>query len=67
MSAPDYTTLLAGALDDASWVRPIAQTFVESAIPWAVIAGVQAVPWSEFDYVELGRQWTASAPQFASS
>jgi hypothetical protein len=66
-SAPDYATLLAGTLDDAGWVIPIAQTFIESAIPWAVIAGVQVVPWKEFDYVELGRAWAASAPEFASS
>ena len=64
-AAPDYSTLLAGTLDDASWVRPIAQTFVESAIPWAVIPGVKRVPWSDFDFIELGREWAASAPQFA--
>ena len=65
-SAPDYATLLAGTLDDAGWVMPIVQTFVESAIPWALIAGVRAAPWSEFDYVELGREWAASAPKFIS-
>lgn len=64
LAAPDYSTLLAGTLDDASWVRPIAQTFVESAIPWAVIPGVRTVPWSEFDFVELGREWMASASRF---
>ncbi len=65
-AAPDYATLLAGTLDDAGWVMPVAQTFVQSAIPWAVIAGVRVVPWSEFDYVELGRDWAASAPKFTS-
>jgi hypothetical protein len=63
-AAPDYSTLLAGTLDDACWVRPIAQTFIESAIPWAIIAGVRSVAWSEFDFVELGREWAASAPDF---
>ena len=62
--APDYMSLRVGTLDDASWVTPIAQTFVESAIPWAVIPGVRAVPWAEFDYVALGREWTATAPRF---
>lgn len=62
--APDYATLLAGTLEDASWVRPIAQTFVESAIPWAVIPGVRTVPWDEFDYVVLGQEWAKSAPEF---
>jgi hypothetical protein len=54
----------AGTLEDASWVRPIAQAFVESAIPWAVIPGVRAVPWAEFDFEALGRQWQARAPEF---
>jgi hypothetical protein len=62
--APDYLSLRAGTLDDAHWVVPVAQTFVESAIPWAVIPGVRAVAWSEFDYVALGRAWVASAPEF---
>lgn len=62
--APDYMSLRAGTLDDASWVVPISQSFVESAIPWAVIPGVRAVPWSEFDYVALGAEWAASAPEF---
>jgi hypothetical protein len=62
--APDFMSLRAGTLDDASWVVPIAQTFIESAIPWAVIAGVRAVPWDEFDYVALGSEWRATAPEF---
>ena len=64
LAAPDFMSLRAGCLDDAGWVRPIAQTFVESAIPWAVIPGVRAVPWRDFDYVALGRQWAATAPRF---
>lgn len=63
--APDYMSLRAGTLDDAGWVKPIAQTFVESAIPWAVIPGVRAVSWDEFDYVALGQDWSASAPRFS--
>lgn len=62
--APDYMSIRAGTLDDASWVVPISQSFVESAIPWAVIPGVRVVPWEEFDYVSLGREWVASAPTF---
>lgn len=65
IAASEFMTLLAGALDDASWVTPITQTLVESAIPWAVIPGVRAVPWDRFDYVGLGREWAASAPAFA--
>lgn len=63
-AAPDYASLLAGTLDDATWVRPVVQAFVESAIPWAVIPGVRAVDWADFDYVALGREWAASAPEF---
>jgi hypothetical protein len=62
--APGYMSLRAGTLDDASWVVPISQSFVESAIPWAVIPGVRIVPWSEFDYAALGAEWVASAPEF---
>jgi len=62
--APDYMSVRVGTLDEAGWVRPVAQTFVESAIPWAVIPGVRAVPWAEFDYVALGRDWQATAPRF---
>jgi hypothetical protein len=63
--APDYMSVRAGTLDDATWVVPVAQTWVESAIPWAVIPGVRQVAWPQFDFVELGRRWAASAPRFA--
>lgn len=66
-AAPDFTTLRAGTLDDAGWVVPIVQTFVESAIPWAVIPGVRAVPWAGFDYAAHGAEWRASAPDFAAA
>jgi hypothetical protein len=64
IAAPDFATLRAGAFDDANWVVPIAQTWVESAIPWAVIPGVRSVPWSAFDFEALGREWAATAPEF---
>ena len=63
--APAFASLRAGVLDDASWVKPIAQSFVESALPWEIIPDVRNVPWSEFDYEALGREWTATAPRFA--
>ena len=65
VAAPEYLSLRAGTLDDASWVAPVVQTWVESAIPWAVIAGIRVVAWKYFDYVALGRVWTATAPQFS--
>ena len=64
VATPDYLSLRAGTLDDASWVVPIVQTWVESAIPWAVIPGVRVVAWKDFDYAALGREWRAAAPQF---
>jgi hypothetical protein len=63
--APEFTSLRAGTLDDASWVMPVAQTWVESALPWAVIPGVRNVPSAEFDFAALAREWRASAPVFA--
>ncbi len=63
-AAPDYMSLRAGTLDDAGWVRPIAQCFVESALPWAVMPGVAAVAWADFDFVAQGELWQASAPVF---
>ncbi|MBS0219542.1 MAG: GFA family protein [Proteobacteria bacterium] len=64
VATPEYLSLRAGTLDDASWVVPIVQTWVESAIPWAVIPGVRIVAWKDFDHAALGREWRAMAPQF---
>ena len=64
--AADYASLRVGTLDDARWVVPIAQTWVESALPWAVMPGVRIVGSCElFDFVALGQAWMASAPRFA--
>src|SRR5262249_28279923 len=66
-TAPDtaeFSTIRAGTLDDASWVRPAVQTWVESAIPWAVIPGVPHRAWAEFNPLAVGAEWLASAPQF---
>lgn len=64
-AALDFTSIRAGALDDAGWVRPISQSFVEEAIPWAVIPGVAVVPWPDFDFEAQGELWQATAPAFA--
>jgi hypothetical protein len=63
-ATPEYLSLRTGTLDDASWVFPIAQTYVESAIPWAVIPDVRQVAPDSFDFVTLGREWRATAPRF---
>lgn len=66
LAAPDYASLRAGSFDDTSWIVPIAQTWVESAIPWAVMQGVRNVPPAEFDFYALGEAWRASAPRFVA-
>lgn len=56
-------SLRAGTLDDASWVSPVVQIWVESAIPWAVIPGVRSEPPETFDFVETrARVGEDSAP-----
>jgi hypothetical protein len=64
VARPDFAVLRAGTLDDASWAIPIAQTFVMSAIPWAVIPGVEQVDPNDFSYVNLSVAWRATAPVF---
>ena len=65
VARPDFTGLRAGTLDDASWAVPIAQTFVRSAIPWAVIPGLEQVDPKDFNYVNLSAAWRATAPVFS--
>jgi hypothetical protein len=60
----DFSTIRAGTLDDAGWVRPAAQTWVESAIPWAVIPDVPNLAWADFNHFAVGAQWQATAPKF---
>jgi hypothetical protein len=63
-AAPDYASIRVGTFDDARWAKPIAQAFVESAIPWAIIPGIAAIPPGPIDFYALGEQWRASAPAF---
>jgi hypothetical protein len=65
VARPNYTGLRAGTLDDANWAVPIAQTFVRSAIPWAVIPGVEQVDPKDFSYVNMSAAWRATAPVFS--
>jgi hypothetical protein len=65
VARPDFTGLRAGTLDDASWAVPIAQTFVRSAIPWAIIPGVEQVDPKDFNYMNLSAAWRATAPTFS--
>jgi hypothetical protein len=62
--APDYASLRTGTFDDAGWAVPIAQLFVEDAVPWAVMPGVRAIGMEDFDPYALGEAWRATAPPF---
>ena len=64
VATSDFTSLFAGTLDDAGWVEPIAQTWVDSALPWAIIPGVRQVAPKALDYAALSAEWRASAPRF---
>lgn len=67
VAAPEYTSLRGGTFDDASWAVPIAQTWTESAIPWAILPGVRQVDPSTLDYNALGEAWRATAPVFTAA
>lgn len=66
IAAPDYASLRAGTFDDTSWIVPIAQAWVESALPWAVMPGVKVAPPEGLDFYALGEEWRASAPRFVA-
>jgi hypothetical protein len=36
---PNITMILAGTLDDASWVKPASEIFCDSAQPWVQLGG----------------------------
>jgi hypothetical protein len=47
--------LRAGTLDDTSWVRPVAQMWVTSAQPWAVVPGILTYNEQPVDFTEVLR------------
>lgn len=64
--ARDFLSLRAGTFDQTDWIVPIAQTWTESALPWALIPGVPHLPQEDFDFVAMGRDWQARAPRFVT-
>ena len=36
---PDVTMILAGTLDDASWIKPQMEIYCDSAQPWVQLGG----------------------------
>lgn len=63
-ASPDYTSLRAGTLDDASWATPVAQTWVSSALPWAVIPGIPQFDRGSFNFATMIEVWRSTAPPF---
>ena len=43
---PNVTMIMAGTLDDASWVKPESEIFCDSAQPWVQLGG-ETVPFPE--------------------
>jgi hypothetical protein len=60
-------TVRAGTLDDTSWLRPAAQNWLGSALPWACLADVPSHDGNPASYEEIGRQWSALGQQFSST
>jgi hypothetical protein len=63
-ASPAFTSIRVGTLDDANWVQPIAQFYPGSALPWALIPGVPAIPPEVVDFPALMGEWSAIAPTF---
>jgi hypothetical protein len=64
-SSPTVVTVRAGTLDDTSWLRPAAQNWTRSALPWACVAEVPGHETNPASYEEIGRAWTALGIRFA--
>jgi hypothetical protein len=53
-----------GTLDDRSWVRPVSQSFVRSAMPWACIEGVHAYDAGPDSYRDVAQRWQSMGVEF---
>lgn len=63
-SSPSIVTVRAGTLDDTGWLRPAAQNWVGSALPWACLANVPTHDGNPPSYEAIGRAWRAIGLQF---
>jgi len=54
--------LRAGTLDDTSWVRPVAQMWISSAQPWAIVPGILSYDEQPADFTEVLAAWKARPP-----
>jgi hypothetical protein len=59
-SRPEFINLKAGALDDPSWVRPVAHVWTKRRQPWVVIEpGVLTFEAQPADPLALFKAWEA--------
>jgi hypothetical protein len=63
-AGPKIVTLRPGTLDDTRWLRPVAQLWTNSALPWACLDDVPSHPGNAPDYDELGRAFRAQGIRF---
>lgn len=49
--------LRAGTLDDTRWIRPVAQMWISSAQPWAIIPGILSYDEQPADFAEVVAAW----------
>ena len=63
-SSPDIVTIRPGTLDDTGWLRPAAQMFMRSALPWACLEDVQGYESRAPGFDEPARLWRAQGLRF---
>jgi hypothetical protein len=55
----DFPTISirAGTLDDTSWIKPVAQIWISSAQPWAIVPDILSYETQPADFTELVAAW----------
>jgi hypothetical protein len=54
---PDVIIVRAGTLDDTSWVRPVAHTYLRSAQPWELTPAGECFDVLPSDFRPLAEKW----------
>ena len=65
-STETIVTIRPGTLDDTRWLRPAAQMFMRSALPWACIAEVQGFEAQPSSFEDVARAWRVQGLRFVS-
>jgi hypothetical protein len=57
----DFPTISirAGTLDDTGWIKPVAQIWISSAQPWAIVPDILSYEAQPADFTELLAAWKA--------